>query len=59
MTHEEKIDSAVAQWGRGVVLDVLNILSFMEGDPDGVWSTYQDMGMFEHSEVVEYIYFDN
>jgi hypothetical protein len=27
-------------------------------DPDGCYSMYQDMGMFDHAECVESLYFE-
>ena len=55
---KERIQEALSSWGDAVVGDVLNTMSFMHGDPDGLWSTYEGMGMFEHAEAVEHIYFD-
>ena len=54
---KEKIKEAQAIYGVDTVGTVLEIVGV--SDPDGAWSTFQDMGMEEHAECVEFLYFDN
>ena len=57
MTQEKaKIREAAELFGANVIRDVLSIVSVT--DADGAWATFQDMGMFEHAECVEFLYFE-
>ena len=46
---------AIEDFGAGVVNEVIQVVEL--ADPDGAYSTFQDMGMFEHAECVEFLYF--
>jgi|LauGreDrversion4_2_1035121.scaffolds.fasta_scaffold54831_3 hypothetical protein len=54
---KEKIQEAIETYGRDVVAEVRELVAI--SDPDGVWSTCQDMGMFEHAECIELLYFED
>jgi hypothetical protein len=53
---KEKVAEARAEWGDSVVSEVVQVVQL--ADPDGAYSTFEDMGMFAHSEVVEFLYFN-
>jgi hypothetical protein len=53
----EKIKEAIDTYGSQIVSEVREIVSV--SDPDGVWSMYQAMGMFEHAECIEALYFED
>jgi hypothetical protein len=55
MTKEELEKQARLDFGSQVVNEVIQITEV--SDPDGAWSLFQDMGMFEHVECVEFLYF--
>lgn len=48
---------AITEYGRDIVSDVVAIVNM--SDPDGAYSQFQDLGMYEHAECVEFIYFEN
>jgi hypothetical protein len=52
----EALNAAVEQFGAGVVETVVSLVEM--SDPDGAWALFQDQGMNEHAECVEFIYFD-
>ena len=52
---KEKIQEAITLYGRDIVNEVIMLVEV--SDADGVYSTYEDMGMFDHSECVSMIYF--
>lgn len=52
MTNREE---AVNLFGENIVHQVEELVSV--SDPDGVYSMFEDMGMFEHAECVEHLYF--
>jgi len=54
---KELIQQARQYFGDDVVIEVVSLVRM--SDPDGVWSLYQDMGMEDHVECVEMLYFDN
>ena len=43
-------------FGSDVVEKVVAVVEV--SDPDGAWALFQDMGMDEHAECVEFVYFD-
>lgn len=53
---KEKIQEAKDTFGSDILSDVLLVVQM--SDPDGAYSMFEDMGMFEHSECVEFIYFE-
>jgi hypothetical protein len=57
MNRKEKIAEAIKAYGREVVSMVLTMVSV--GDADGCYTQFEDEGMYEHAECVEFIYFDD
>jgi hypothetical protein len=53
---KEKIKEAVEIFGRDIVGEVVSMVQLF--DADGCYTTFEDRGMFEHAEAVEFIYFD-
>lgn len=53
---DEKLKEAIDTYGSQIVSEVRELVAV--SDPDGVWSMFQDMGMFEHAECIEELYFD-
>jgi hypothetical protein len=56
MLSKEKLQEAKELYGQQTVSDVQMLVEL--ADPDGVWSMYGDMGMYEHQECIEFLYFD-
>jgi hypothetical protein len=54
---QEKLTQAVENFGREVVAEVRTIVEF--ADADGAYTTFEDSGMFEHAECVEFLYFED
>jgi hypothetical protein len=54
--NNQKIESAIELFGADIVHQVITLVSV--SDADGVWSLYDDMGMYDHMQCVEYIYFE-
>lgn len=52
---KEKIKEAIEIYGRDVVSEVISMVQLF--DADGCYSTFQDTGMDDHAEAVEFIYF--
>jgi hypothetical protein len=55
--EKEKIKEAIETFGYDVVSEVQTLVGV--SDPDGCYSMFQDMGMEDHAECVEFLYFDN
>lgn len=53
---KQKINQAIDIYGRDVVVQVVNLVNM--SDEDGVYTMYQDMGMDDHAECVEFLYFE-
>jgi hypothetical protein len=53
---EMDIKEAREIFGEDVVETVITLVEV--SDVDGVYSTFLDMGMDEHAECVEFLYFD-
>ena len=51
-----KITEAIDSYGREVVSLVREAVAM--SDPDGAWAAFSDMGMFEHAECLEFLYFE-
>ena len=51
------LTEAEAIFGTDVVETVVALAEM--SDPDGAWAQFQDQGMDEHVECVEFIYFEN
>ena len=52
---KELIEEARSLFGNEVVNEVLSLVQV--SDADGVYSMMQDMGMDDHAECVEFLYF--
>lgn len=50
------MQEAVEIFGDSVVHEVMELVGM--SDPDGVWSLFSDMGMDDHVECVEFMYFE-
>lgn len=46
---------AIELYGQKIVSEVQDIVEM--SDPDAAYSMFEDMGMFDHSECVEFLYF--
>ena len=53
---KEKIIEAIEIFGDNVVSEVRTLVDV--SDPDGCYTMFEDMGMFEHAECVEFLYFE-
>ena len=56
MATQEAINEAIKNWGEAAVYQAMEVVAV--SDADGAWSMFEDMGMFECAEVVEFLYFD-
>lgn len=56
MVTQEKIDAAIAQFGEDAVYQAMEVVAL--SDADGAYTMFEDMGMFECAEAVEFLYFD-
>ena len=52
---QQQIQDAITAYGSQVVSEVRSIVSM--SDPDGAWSLFEDMGMFDHQACLEELYF--
>jgi len=52
----EKIKDAITIYGKDIVTQVINLVNM--SDADGVYSMYKDMEMDDHTECVEFLYFE-
>lgn len=55
MATQEAIDEAIETWGRDTVYEAMEVVAM--SDADGAYSMFEDMGQFDHAEVVEFLYF--
>ena len=56
MVTQEKIDAAIAQFGEDAVYQAMEVVAM--SDADGAYTMFEDMGLFDMAEVVEFLYFD-
>ena len=56
MVTQEKIDAAIAQYGKDSVYQAMEVVAM--SDADGAYTMFEDIGMFTEAEVVEFLYFD-
>jgi len=56
MATQEKIDAAIAQFGKDAVFQAMEVVAM--SDADGAYTMFEDLGMFECAEAVEFLYFD-
>ncbi len=54
---KQLIAEAISNYGDNVVSEVMQVVSM--SDADGAYSLFEDMGYYDHAEVVELLYFDN
>jgi hypothetical protein len=52
-----RIEEAVKIFGEGVVYTVTELVNVC--DTDGVYTTFEDMGMYEHAECLSYLYWED
>ena len=55
-TQKTRLREAIDCFGLEVVKEVRMIVQF--SDPDGAYSNFEDEGMYEHAECVEFLYFE-
>lgn len=56
MATQDKIDAAIAQYGEDAVYQAMEVVAM--SDADGAYTMFEDIGMFECAEAVEFLYFD-
>jgi hypothetical protein len=56
MTTDNKIQDAISEFGVDIVHEVIEVVAV--SDPDGAYSIFEDMGMFDHQMCVEMLYFE-
>jgi len=52
-----RLHEAVKIFGTGVVVDVIELVKV--ADADGVYTTFEDMGMYEHAECLSYLFWED
>ncbi len=53
---QSKVDVCIKEYGQQVVDEVMEMIEL--SDADGLWSMYNDLGLYNHAEVVELIFFN-
>jgi hypothetical protein len=53
---QEVILDAIQCFGKAVVQEVIDMVNI--SDADCMYTTFEDMGMFDHAECVEMLYFN-
>lgn len=56
MSTDEKILKAVEEFGPNTVQEVKLLVDM--ADPDGAYTQFEDMYMFEHADCVAFLYFE-
>lgn len=56
MATQEAINEAKGIWGEDTVYVAMEVVAM--SDADGAYVMFQDQGMDDHAEVVEFLYFD-
>ena len=54
--NDELLQEAIDAFGEDIVEEVISLVEL--SDPDGVYSMFLDMGMEEHYEIIEMLYFE-
>lgn len=54
---KELIAEAISNYGDNIVREVMEVVSL--SDADGAFSMFEDMGYYDHAEVVALLYFNN
>lgn len=52
-----RIDEAVKIFGAGIVTTVIELVDVC--DADGVYTNFEDMGMYEHAECLSYLFWED
>lgn len=52
---KQTLKEAIEIYGKTIVSEVVNLVYM--ADADGSYSTFQDMGMDEHAECTEFLFF--
>lgn len=55
MSEDEAISMAVKIWGEDLVHQTVGVVTL--SDPDTARGTFEDLGLFDQLQVVEFIYF--
>lgn len=53
---KETLTEAIEAYGKKVISEVIQFVQL--ADADGAYTTFQDMGMDDHAEAVEMLYFN-
>jgi hypothetical protein len=53
---KETYKEAIELFGKTIVNEVMNLVYV--SDADGCYITFQDMGMYEHAECTEFLFFN-
>lgn len=53
---KETYKEAIELFGKTIVNEVMNLVYV--SDADGCYTTFQDMGMYEHAECTEFMFFN-
>ena len=53
---KETLKEAIEIYGKTIVSEVVNLVYM--ADADGSYTTFQDMGMDEHAECTEFLFFN-
>jgi len=56
MVTQEAINEAIEIWGEDAVYQAMEVVAM--SDPDGAYTMFEDLGIFDQAEVVEFLYFD-
>ena len=56
MATQEAIDEAIKRWGQDAVYQAMEVVAM--SDPDGAYTMFEDLGIFDQAEVVEFLYLD-
>ena len=56
MVTQEAINEAIKIWGEDAVYQAMEVVAM--SDPDGAYTMFEDLGIFDQAEVVEFLYFD-
>lgn len=56
MCEDETIDTAVKIWGENLVHQTVGVVTI--SDPHIARGTFEDLGLFDQLQIVEFIYFN-
>ena len=56
MVTQEAVNEAIEIFGEDAVYQAMEVVAM--SDADGAYTMFEDMGMFECAEAVEFLYFD-